>query len=71
MADEARDRLRTLIVTGDNRLKQGGAKQAGRARQSFEAALAYAEQHGLADERLRGLIGRRIDDARAIEDAVP
>ena len=69
MSEQDRDRLRKLIVTGDNRLKQGGARQAAKARESFLAALAHAEQTDLADERVRGLLERRITDALAIESS--
>ena len=69
VSDDDRDRLRKLIVTGDNRLKQGGSRQAAKARESFAAALAHAEQTGLADERIRGLLERRLTDALAIETA--
>src|SRR5262249_35018803 len=68
VAEDVRDQVRKLLVTGDNRLK-GGRTVAiyARARESFEQALARAEQHGIADERLRTIIGRRIDDTRALE----
>jgi hypothetical protein len=65
MTEAARDRLRKLIVTGDNRLKQGDGRLAERARESYLEALAVAEQAGLADDRLRALIARRLDDIDA------
>ena len=46
-------RLRSLIVTGDNRLKQGGPEQARKARETYEKALAEAEAAGLDDELVR------------------
>ncbi len=66
MSEDARDRLRKLIVTGDNRLKQGDGRLAARARASYTEALAVAEEAGLADDRLRALIARRLDDIDAL-----
>ena len=60
--------MRSLILTGDNRLKQGGPVQARKARETYEKALAEFEAAGLADEVLRGLLERRIADVRALED---
>ncbi len=69
MSEDPRERLRKLIVTGDNRLKQGDGRLAARARESFEAALAHAEATGLADDRLRTLLARRIETTRARDAA--
>ena len=71
MSDEdVREQVRKLIVTGDNRLKQGhDARVLVKARETFERALALAEHHGIADERLREIVGRRIDDSHARERA--
>jgi hypothetical protein len=64
--DDVRDRVRQLIVTGDNRIKQDrDGHLRGRARASFEEALALAEQHGIADERLRAIIARRLEAVAA------
>ena len=54
--------LRSLILSGDNRLKQGGPVQARKARETYEQALAEAEAAGPADDLLRGLLERRIED---------
>jgi hypothetical protein len=68
VTEDVRDRIRELIVTGDNRLKHGGERRLyGRALESFEQALALADEHGVDDQRLRQLIGRRIEDVRALE----
>ena len=67
MTDEARARVRSLILTGDNRLKQGGPIQARKARETYEKALAEAEAAGLADDVLRGLLEKRLADVRALE----
>ncbi len=45
MADDVRERIHKLLVTGDNRLKQGvGAEK---VRASYEEALALARDAGL------------------------
>src|SRR4029450_2786080 len=44
-SDEARTRIQKLLVTGDNRLKQGVS--AAKARESYEQALAVAREAGL------------------------
>ena len=67
--DAARDHLRSLILTGDNRLKQGGPVQARKARETYEGALAEAEAAGLDDDLIRGLLERRIADCRVLEAA--
>ncbi|MDP9259407.1 MAG: hypothetical protein M3Q31_23045 [Actinomycetota bacterium] len=68
MTEEARARVRSLMLTGDNRLKQGGPVQARKARETYEKALAEFETAGIADEVIRGLIERRIADTRLLED---
>ena len=68
MTDEARAHVRSLILTGDNRLKQGGPIQARKARETYEKALAEAEAAGLADDVLRGLLEKRLADVRALEE---
>ena len=45
--DEARARIQKLLVTGDNRLKQG--VDAEKVRQTYEEALAVAREAGLED----------------------
>ena len=67
--DAAREHVRSLILTGDNRLKQGGPVQARKARETYEQALAEAEAAGLDDDLIRGLLERRIADCRALEAA--
>ena len=55
----ARERIQKLLVTGDNRLKQGVAPA--RARESYEQALAVAREAGL-EERVRPLVELRLAD---------
>jgi hypothetical protein len=57
--DEARARIQKLLVTGDNRLKQGAG--VAKARESWEQALALAREAGL-EERIRPLVEVRLAD---------
>jgi len=45
--DDARARIQRLLVTGDNRLKQGVAPE--KVRESYEQALEAAREAGLED----------------------
>ena len=45
MSEDARERIQKLLVTGDNRLKQGVSPD--KARESYEQALAVAREAGL------------------------
>lgn len=56
---EARDRIQKLLVTGDNRLKQGVSAE--KARQSYEQALEVAREAGL-EESVRPLVEIRLAD---------
>jgi hypothetical protein len=57
--DEVRARIQRLLVTGDNRLKQGVAPA--KARESYEAALELAKEAGIED-RVRPLVELRLAD---------
>jgi len=57
--DGARHRIQKLLVTGDNRLKQGVDPQ--KARESWEQALEVAREAGLEDA-VRPLVQVRLDD---------
>ena len=59
MQEGARERIQKLLVTGDNRLKQGVAPA--RARESWEQALAVAREAGL-EEQVRPLVEVRLAD---------
>ena len=63
------ERVRALIFSGDNRLKQGGRIQARKARETYEKALAELEATGIADDLIRTLLERRIADVRELEHA--
>ena len=58
-AEEARERIQRLLVTGDNRLKQG--VDPAKARRSYEQALEVAREAGL-EERVRPLVELRLAD---------
>jgi predicted negative regulator of RcsB-dependent stress response len=57
--DDARARIQKLLVTGDNRLKQG--VDPAKARESWEQALAVAREAGL-EETIRPLVEIRLAD---------
>ena len=58
-ADDARARIQKLLVTGDNRLKQGVSLE--KVRESYEDALAVAREAGL-EESVRPLVEVRLAD---------
>ena len=60
--DEARARIQRLLVTGDNRLKQGVAVE--KVRESYEQALEVAREAGLEDA-VRPLVELRLADLDA------
>ena len=57
--DEARAKIQRLLVTGDNRLKQG--VDPAKARESYEQALAVAREAGIEDA-VRPLVEIRLAD---------
>ena len=58
-SESARERIHRLLVTGDNRLKQG--VDPAKARASWEQALAVAREAGL-EESVRPLVEVRLAD---------
>jgi hypothetical protein len=60
--DDARARIQRLLVTGDNRLKQGVAPE--KVRESYEQALALAREAGFEDA-VRPLVEIRLADLDA------
>ena len=62
--DDARARIQRLLVTGDNRLKQGVDPE--KVRESYEQALAAAREAGL-EEAVRPLVEIRLADLDARE----
>jgi len=67
-SDDARERIQRLLVTGDNRLKQGVAPA--KARESYEQALAVARDAGL-EETVRPLIEVRLADLERLDRESP
>ena len=59
MAGDARERIQKLLVTGDNRLKQGVSLD--KVRESYEQALAVAREAGL-EEAIGPLVEVRLAD---------
>ena len=59
MKGDAREHIQKLLVTGDNRLKQG--VDPAKARQSYEQALEEARQAGIEDA-IRPLVELRLAD---------
>jgi hypothetical protein len=59
VSEDAQARIQKLLVTGDNRLKQG--VDPAKVRESYEQALAIAREAGL-EERVRPLVEIRLAD---------
>ena len=59
MEEDVRAKIQRLLVTGDNRLKQG--VDPAKARESYVQALTLARQAGL-EERVRPLVEVRLAD---------
>ena len=68
MTDDARERIQKLLVTGDNRLKQGVSHE--KVRQSYEEALAVAREAGL-EESIKPLVEIRLADLGELEGESP
>ena len=58
-SEDVRERIQKLLVTGDNRLKQG--VDHAKVRESWEQALAVAREAGLEDA-VRPLVEVRLSD---------
>jgi hypothetical protein len=68
MTDDARERIQKLLVTGDNRLKQGVSPE--KVRASYEEALELAREAGL-EERIRPLVELRLADLERLAGESP
>jgi len=66
--DAARAKIQKLLVTGDNRLKQG--VDPAKVRESFEQALAVAREAGL-EEQVRPLVEIRLADLQRLAREAP
>lgn len=67
-SDEARARIQRLLVTGDNRLKQGVSPD--KARESYEQALAVAREAGIEDN-VQPLVEVRLADLERLARESP
>ena len=66
MKGDSRERIQKLLVTGDNRLKQG--VDPAKARQSYEQALEEARAAGIEDA-IRPLVEVRLADLERLARA--
>ena len=67
-ADEARQQIHNLLLTGDNRLKQGVSAE--KIRQNYEDALALAREHGL-EGSIGPLVEIRLNDLERLARGSP
>ena len=65
MVDDARERIQKLLVTGDNRLKQG--VDHAKVRATYEEALTVAREAGLEDT-IGPLVEVRLADLERLAD---
>jgi hypothetical protein len=65
---EARQKIHDLLLTGDNRLKQGVSAE--KVRQSYEQALAVARENGLEDG-VRPLVEIRLAELERLAGESP
>ena len=63
-----RERIQKLLVTGDNRLKQGVAPE--KVRASYEQALELAREAGI-EETIRPLVELRLADLERLAGESP
>jgi hypothetical protein len=68
VADDPRERIQKLLVTGDNRLKQGVSVE--KVRATYEEALAVAREAGLEDA-IRPLVELRLADLERLARESP
>jgi hypothetical protein len=66
--ENTREKIQKLLVTGDNRLKQGVDPE--KARQSFLQALELAREAGLEDQ-VRPLVELRLADLPRLAREAP
>ena len=65
---DTREQIQKLLVTGDNRLKQGVAPE--KVRASYEQALVLAREAGL-EEAITPLVERRLADLERLAGGSP
>ncbi|HXG76650.1 MAG TPA: hypothetical protein VNJ53_08785 [Gaiellaceae bacterium] len=66
--EDIRARIQRLLVTGDNRLKQGVAPE--KVRATYEEALALAREAGI-EEGVRPLVELRLADLERLARGSP
>ena len=66
--EDAHERIQKLLVTGDNRLKQG--VDPAKVRQSYEQALEAAREAGL-EESIRPLVELRLAELQRLSGGSP
>jgi hypothetical protein len=66
--DDVHERIQKLLVTGDNRLKQGVALE--KVRANYEEALELAQEAGM-DDRIRPLVELRLADLERLAGGSP
>ena len=66
--EEARAKIQKLLVTGDNRLKQGVSAE--KVRATYEEALSVAREAGL-EESVRPLVEVRLADLQRLARESP
>ena len=66
--DEARQKIHDLLLTGDNRLKQGVSAE--KIRQSYDQALELAREHGL-EASVGPLVAVRLADLERLAGGSP
>jgi hypothetical protein len=66
--EDARERVQKLLLTGDNRLKQGVDHT--KVRESYEQALEAAREAGL-EEKIRPLVEIRLADLERLAPEPP
>ena len=67
-SEDVREQIQKLLVTGDNRLKQGVAPE--KVRGSYERALEVAREADL-EETVRPLVERRLADLERLSGESP
>jgi hypothetical protein len=67
-AEAAREKIHDLLVTGDNRLKQGVSAE--KIRRNYEQALQVARENGL-EESVRPLVEIRLADLERLAGGSP
>jgi hypothetical protein len=68
MKEKAREKIQKLLITGDNRLKQGVDPR--KVRESFLQALEVAREAGL-EEQVRPLVEIRLADLARLAPEEP